>query len=124
MRQGSWRALAALFSVIVAVGCNRDRGARNCLDWYAPNAASQRLLAMGLQGGGPSFAGVIYGHLRDRSPAVLERLDFDDEADGVRVCSRDPAALAAVRAFIAQVEANPSLLQPAVDRARRDGRME
>lgn len=125
---GGGRALLVAAVLLgAALGCKRRPHPRgltatpaNCLDWYAPNAASERLKAMGLQGGGASFAGVFYGRFHGGSWDQFSTLNIEEEGNGIRVCSDNAQSLAEARALVARVETDPAALQQYVDRARRD----
>jgi hypothetical protein len=125
---GGDRALLVAMVVLGAVlGCKRrphphgmTAAPANCLDWYAPNAASERMKAMGLQGGGASFAGVFYGRFHGGSWDQFSGLHIEEEGTGIRVCCDNARALAQARELVARVETDPAALQQYVDRARRD----
>lgn len=93
-------------------------------DVWEPDSHTAFLQKKGLQGGGPTWAGIVYGLLKLRRPELIAEVELDDEAEGLRIWSESRAPLEAIASLIAEVKANEHLLQQAIDVARGDGRME
>lgn len=96
-------------------------------DYYdadQPDSSVEFLTASGYQGGGPSWAGVVYGLLALRQPALLPKIEFDEEADGLSVWSRTRAPLLSIADVITAAKEDPALLTAAIAEAVKAGRME
>ncbi len=96
-------------------------------DYYdvdEPDSSVAALSARGFQGGGPTWAGITYGLIKLRQPALLRDVEFDDEADGLAIWSRSRATLLAVAGLITDAKQDPSLLAAAIAEATKAGRME
>jgi Immunity protein 51 len=93
-------------------------------DVREPDSSVNELLALGLQAGGETWAGIIQGLVALRAPTLAKDLDFDPEADGLAVRSTSRAVLVRVAKLVAAAKRKRSLLVAAIERARLDGRME
>lgn len=93
-------------------------------DVKEPDSSVEVLRARELQGGGASWAGIVYGLVALREPGLAEKLDLDPEGDGVVVRSANRAALLKVAKLVALAKRDDTLLLAAVDRAKADGEME
>ena len=105
----------------------RSPGQRYRLDYYdgsEPDSSFKELSARGLQGGGPTWAGIVTGLLRLRSPGVLARIALDDEAEGLTVWSDDRAALETIGRLIGAAKKDPALLNEAIECAKREHAIE
>jgi hypothetical protein len=102
-------------------------GGRYAYDYYdvsEPDSHMAFLQKKGLQGGGPTWAGIVYGLLKLRRPELISEVDLDDEAEGLRVWSKSRAALESIASLVAEAKANEKLLLQAIDVASKDGRIE
>jgi hypothetical protein len=96
-------------------------------DYYdvdEPDASVKTLQAMGYQGGGPSWAGIVFGLVTLKNPDLLARLRFDDEAAGLAVWSEDREALLSVAEWVTEAKSDPDLLKKAIAIAVAEGEME
>jgi hypothetical protein len=93
-------------------------------DGNEPDSHAQQLQAQGLQGGGPTWEGIIYGLLSVESPGVLSEIDFDAEGDGVAIWSNRRQPLDTIAALVGRSKTDRALLARAIEKARRDGRIE
>jgi hypothetical protein len=93
-------------------------------DVHEPDRHVQMLEALGFQGGGPTWEGIIYGLLRLRSPSTLGEIRFDAEGDGLAIWSRRRAALETIAKLVAEAKRNPAVLSEAIKVAKQDGRIE
>ena len=93
-------------------------------DVHERDRHTEALQARRLQGGGPTWEGIIYGLLRLRSPSTLGEIEFDAEGDGIAVRSRRRAALETIGRLVAEAKRDPAFLSEAIEVAKRDGRIE
>lgn len=77
-----------------------------------------------LQGGGPTWMGLITAALELESPATLASVDFDDEADEVLVTSRTDAELKVVQNYVSILMTDADFLDSCIRKARRGGYLE
>jgi len=82
------------------------------------------LAGIGYQGGGPSWAGIVYGLLSLQAPAVLERVQFDPEGEGLMVWGKSRADLETIESLVRRVKCDAGLLGEAITVAKREGKME
>ena len=103
------------------------RGRRFRYDYYdldEPDTSVKELTALGLLGGGPTWAGIVYGLLELRTPATLAVVDFDDEAEGLAVWSDDRKALEMIGHLVALAKSDPEVMKQAIDVAKKKHRIE
>lgn len=106
---------------------NHIRGGTWCWDYYdvqEPDSSLAFLQKRGFHGGGPSWRGIVHGLVALQTPRTLAFLDFDDEAEGLRVCSRDRTSLERVGQLVFRAKQDEAFLLKAVARAQEDGEME
>jgi len=96
----------------------------DCYDAPEEDGIGHALLKRGYQGGGESWAGVIYGLLQLKAPSVLSQVRMDPEADGLRVWSSARTPLEEIAELVTAAHADPELLDLAIRRARIDDEME
>lgn len=77
-----------------------------------------------LQGGGPTWMGLITAALLLESPKTLSAISFDDEADEVLVTSRSGAALNVVQSYVSILMTDPDFMQSCIAKARQGGFLE
>ena len=102
-------------------------GGRFAYDYYdvsEPDSHTAFLQARGLQGGGPTWAGIVFGLLKLRRPELISEIDLDDEAEGLRVWSKSRSALESIGSLVTEAKANEKLLLQAIDVAQREGGFE
>lgn len=100
---------------------------RFAYDYYdvsEPDSHMEFLQARGLQGGGPTWAGIVFGLLKLRRPELISEIDLDDEAEGLRVWSDSRAALESIASLVTEAKANEQLLLQAIETAQREGQIE
>lgn len=85
------------------------------LDFMAKNA---------LQGGGPTWMGLITAALQIETPETLAAVDFDDEADEVLVTSNSVAALKVVQSYVSILMTDSDFMQDCIVRARQGSNLE
>jgi hypothetical protein len=93
-------------------------------DLEEPDSSYKRLAALGYQGGGPTWAGIVVGLVALQRPELRNKLQFDDEAEGLAIWSSNRAALEAVADLIDQAKRDPALMDRAMETAKAQGRME
>jgi hypothetical protein len=96
-------------------------------DYYDVNEKDsdfEFLIAKGYQGGGPSWEGIVYGILTLENPKILTEIRFDAEGEGLSIISSSKASLEKIALLVAKVKSNRSLLLKAIERAKKDQRME
>lgn len=93
-------------------------------DLKEPDSSYKHLAALGYQGGGPTWAGIVVGLVALRRPELRNKLQFDDEADGLAIWSSDRAALEAVADLIDQAKRDPALMDRAIETAKAQGQIE
>ena len=77
-----------------------------------------------LQGGGPTWMGLITAALELESPGTLAAIEFDDEADEVLVKSSSNAALNVVQSYVSILMTDPDFMESCIARARQGGYLE
>ncbi len=115
--------LIATLALTPTLGCSLLPGASSCFDWTSSSPASAQLLALGYQGGGPSYAAILTAYLEHESPAALAALSLDDEGDALRVCG-DAASLQVAHNAMERLERDPALLRAMIAVSLGSGEME
>ena len=77
-----------------------------------------------LQGGGPTWMGLITAALQLESPKTLSAISFDDEADEVLITSKSTAALNVVQTYVSVLMTDPDFMESCISRAREGGYLE
>jgi len=77
-----------------------------------------------LQGGGPTWTGLITAALQLETPPTLAAVEFDDEADEVLVTSKSPAALNVVQSYVSILMTDPEFMESCIAKARQGGYLE
>lgn len=93
-------------------------------DGNEPDSHGEHLQAKGLQGGGYTWEGIVYGLLKLRSPKTLEEIEFDAEGEGLAIWSKRREALEIISGLVSQAKSDPALLSNAIEVAKRDGQLE
>lgn len=93
-------------------------------DIYESDSSRYVLEARGLQAGGYSWAGIIYGLVSIQAPEIIDVLDLDPEGDGLVIRSTSRKALITVSRLVAAAKHDPKFLDEAIKRAERDAQME
>ena len=78
----------------------------------------------GLQGGGPTWMGLIAAALELETPDTLRDIDFNDEADVLLVTSSSEAALKVVQSYVSLLMSDESLLTQCIEQAQARGYLE
>lgn len=86
-----------------------------CFDDFAPTASFMERHE--LQGGGYTWEAVVESLLRQRSPELLSKLEFDPEGSMFCAYGHDRETLRAVAALIREVQADETLLAEAITHA-------
>lgn len=81
------------------------------------DSSYQQLAAMGYQGGGPSWAGIVFGLLKLKQPRLMRKLRFDEEGEGLAIWSADRNALQLVAELVTQAKSDKDLLKQAIAKA-------
>jgi hypothetical protein len=82
------------------------------------------LNAMGYQGGGCTWASIVYGLLALRAPELVPMARIDDSSDAVSVWSSDVEVLQAVAALVLEALSSDELLREAIAAAEAVGSVE
>ena len=77
-----------------------------------------------LQGGGPTWMGLITAALNIESPSTLGQISFDDEADGVLVTSDSDSHLMVVQSYVSLLMSDEAFMAQCITRAQTDGSLE
>ena len=77
-----------------------------------------------LQGGGPTWMGLIQAALQIESPATLAAISFDEEADEVLVLSRSESALNVVQTYVSIIMTDADFMRRCIAKARQGGYLE
>jgi hypothetical protein len=93
-------------------------------DVQESDSSSEALQAQGLQGGGYSWAGIVFGLVALRAPGILEEIDLDPEADGLAVRSANRSVLITVAELVATAKRSQALFDAAIQHARLAGQIE
>ena len=97
------------------------------LDYYDTNekdSSYEFLSSNGFQGGGPSWAGIIYGLIKLKDEKILNQIDLDPESDGLAVWCSKRLPLEKISTFIDEAKKDQSLLIEAIEIAKADSQME
>lgn len=97
------------------------------LDYYDVHEEDSHyefLSSKGYQGGGSSWLGIIYGAIKMSDPEILDKIRFDDEAEGLAIWSSDKESLHKISKLIAVVKSEERLLLEAIELAEDHGEME
>lgn len=78
----------------------------------------------GLQGGGPTWLGLLTAALEMESPVTLEQIDLDDESDLLLVTAPDRPPLEIVQTYAALLMSDPGFLLQCVSHGQDGGYME
>ena len=79
---------------------------------------------MGYQGGGPSWAGIVFGLVTLKKPRLMSRLRFDGEGEGLAIWSADKGVLESVADLVTEAKSDPVFLKEAIAKATAAGEME
>ena len=93
-------------------------------DVEEPDSHYKFLEEQGLQGGGYSWEGIIYGLLKLHSPATLAEIEFDAEGDGIAIWSNQRDGLELIARLVAEAKSDSALLSKAIGVAQQDERIE
>jgi hypothetical protein len=97
------------------------------LDYYDVSEQDSHynfLSSKGYQGGGPNWAGIIYGAIQLSDPTILTKIRFDDEADGLAIWSSDKETLMKIGRLISVIKSDEAILRQAIHVAEQEGEME
>ncbi|MEY4902280.1 MAG: Immunity protein 51 [Bacteroidota bacterium] len=78
----------------------------------------------GYQGGGPTWAGVIFGLVMQHEPRNIKNIDLDDEGDGLVVSSNNFELLQRVLQWTTDTKYNEDLRLKAIEIAEKHDQME
>ncbi|WP_272151329.1 Imm51 family immunity protein [Tenacibaculum aiptasiae] len=93
-------------------------------DVYEKDSSFEFLKTKGYQGGGPSWAGIIYGAIKMSDEILLEEIRFDDEAEGLAIWSSDKSKLEKIGRLISVIKLDERILMQAIEIAEISGKME
>jgi hypothetical protein len=77
-----------------------------------------------LQGGGPTWVGLITAALLLESPKTLSAISFDDEGDEVLITSKSSAALNVVQSYVSILMTDSEFMESCIAKARQGGYLE
>ena len=77
-----------------------------------------------LQGGGPTWMGLINAALELESPGTAGEVDFDDEADVVLVTSDSEAALRVIQSYVSMLMSDRAFMERCISKGRERGYLE
>lgn len=84
----------------------------------------KKLEARGYQGGGYSWAGIIYGAILKSDPRLLGMIRFDEEGDGLAIWSQNKRALEQIGRLVAVVKSDDTILDECIAAAESRFKME
>jgi hypothetical protein len=93
-------------------------------DIYEKDSYSERLIERGYQGGGPSWKGIVFGALKMSDPTILNKIRFDEEAEGLAIWSSDEETLRKIGRLIATVKSDENILNGCISVAESAFEME
>jgi hypothetical protein len=93
-------------------------------DSFEEDSIAPMLQQRGYQGGGESWAGIVYGLLKLRAPEILQQVRLDPEAGGLRIWSSNRDSLTKVAKLVTQAHGDSKLLDLAIKAAEIDSEME
>lgn len=96
-------------------------------DYYDVHEADSHfkyLSKKGYQGGGPSWKGITYGALKMSDPSLLDKIRFDEEAEGLAIWSSDKETLIKIGRLINVVKSDSSILDQCIAVANSHFQME
>ncbi len=93
-------------------------------DGYEKDSYVIKLSKQGYQGGGPTWAGIVYGAILLSDKKLLSVIRFDEEAEGLAIWSKDKESLMKIGRLIAKVKTDDKLLADCIETAKKNGRME
>lgn len=73
---------------------------------------------------GPSWVGIIYGAIKMSDKTLLERVRFDDEAEGLAIWSLDKSNLEKIGRLISVMKSDETILIQAIEVAKKNWKME
>jgi hypothetical protein len=77
-----------------------------------------------LQGGGPTWRGLLMAALKLESPRSIGVLTFDDESDVLLVVSQSKDALLLAQSLVSRLMSDPAFMARCISQARADGILE
>lgn len=96
-------------------------------DYYdldEPDSHGEYLTQLGYHGGGPSWKGIVFGAIKLSDPSLLNKIRFDEEADGLAIWSVDKASLEKIGRLINVVKTDSLIMQDCITRAKKSFKME
>lgn len=82
------------------------------------------LQSMNYQGGGDSWAGIVYGAIKLSDESLLEKIRFDPEAEGLAIWSNDEESLRKIGRLISVIKADKIVLNQCIKTAEDNWQME
>lgn len=79
-------------------------------DIHEEDTHYDKLRSLGYQGGGVTWAAIIYGAIRLSDPKISDNIRFDEESDGVAIWCSDSITLTKVGRLVAFLKNNDELL--------------
>ena len=77
-----------------------------------------------LQGGGPTWEGLIQAALEIRSPSTLSTIEFDEEADMALVTSEVKESMDIVKSLVSLIMSDSTFRQQCIEHAQAGGYLE
>jgi len=77
-----------------------------------------------LQGGGPTWMALLTAAFQLESPSTIKLINFDDEADAVRVSSNDKNQIIKVNEFVEKLKSDKKFMLKCISQARKGGYIE
>lgn len=84
----------------------------------------KKLESRGYQGGGYSWAGIIYGAMLKSDPRLLGMIRFDEEGEGLVIWSQSKPALQQIGRLVAVVKSDDKILDECIAAAESRFKME
>jgi len=90
---------------------------------YRPETL-ERMDSFELQGGGPTWLGLITAALQIETPETLNSVDFDDEADVLLITSSSEPAMQVIQSYVSLLMSDDTFMTQCVEHARTGGYLE
>jgi len=93
-------------------------------DTHEHDTIMHDLMDRGLQGGGPTWEGLITAAVQIFHPSIEPYLDFDAEGDGLMIWSSERGPLDRVASLVGRIKADPHFLDACIKYGEEQGYLE
>ena len=129
------KTLLLIFILLHSFACTQNNEGKNGINYasnygyfvdvYDHRKETQKFMKeQKLQGGGPTWMALLKAAFHLESPETLKSLSFDDEADAVRVKSKNKSNIIKVNKFVSKLKSDKQFMLKCISRARVGGYLE